>query len=176
MIMILLEKVVKGLEQHKIPYMLSGSVAMGIYSLPRMTMDIDIIIELQKDSIESFINIFRDNFYIDEQTVKEEVERRGMFNVIDHETGYKIDFVVRKNSEYRRLEFSRRIRAKIGDVYVWGVSPEDLIISKIVWIQQYQSPKQMNDIENLLRIDGIDIDYIKKWCRNLKLNTFDLLK
>ncbi len=42
MILSLLEKVVNRLEESNIPYMLSGSVAMGIYTLPRMTMDIDL--------------------------------------------------------------------------------------------------------------------------------------
>lgn len=39
MILSLLNKVAKELDHYKIPYMLSGSVAMGTYTLPRMTMD-----------------------------------------------------------------------------------------------------------------------------------------
>jgi len=31
-----------------------------------------------------------------------------MFNVIDHRSGFKIDFIIKKDSEYRWLEFSRK--------------------------------------------------------------------
>jgi len=33
----------------------------------------------------------------------------------------------------------------------------------------------LNDIEMLLSLPGIDIDYVVLWCKNLKLNTFKLL-
>ena len=98
-----------------------------------------------------------------------------MFNIIDHETGYKIDFIVRKDSTYRKHEFERRQKAKVGNFEVWIASPEDLIISKIIWIQQLTSEKQINDIKNLLAIPGIDKEYVVRWCRELKLNTYNLI-
>jgi hypothetical protein len=98
-----------------------------------------------------------------------------MFNVIDHETGFKIDFILRKNSDYRILEFARRQKILINDIEVWIVSPEDLIISKIEWIQQLKSDKQLSDIENLLAIHNLDREYIKRWCKELKLNTYNLI-
>jgi hypothetical protein len=55
------------------------------------------------------------------------------------------------------------------------MSPEDLIISKLIWIQHLQSSIQMEDIKNLVKIDTLDWSYIKQWVENLKLNTFDLL-
>jgi len=97
-----------------------------------------------------------------------------MFNVIDHKTGLKIDFIIRKKNKYRELEFSGRRRAQIADFEVWIVSPEDLVISKIEWIQQYQSEKQIKDIENLLKIADIDKIYISDWCKKLNLNTFNI--
>jgi len=176
MIIPLLHRVTEGLQKFNIPYMLSGSVAMSMYTLPRMTMDIDIVIELKQDMFEDFISIFQKDFYIDLQSVKEEISRKGMFNVIDNKTGYKVDFVVRKDSKYRELEFARKLKKNIQGKSVWVVSAEDLVISKIDWIQQLQSPKQINDIENLLDSKGIDKVYILKWCNNLKLNTFNFFK
>jgi hypothetical protein len=46
MILELLKRVCKALDENKFPYMISGSIAMNIYSVPRMTMDIDIVVEL----------------------------------------------------------------------------------------------------------------------------------
>ena len=155
--------------------MLSGSLALNAYSVPRMSLDIDIVIELHDEQLNDFFEIFKDEFYINENTVKEETKRHGMFNVIDHKTGFKIDFIIKKETEYRNYEFSRRRRESIADFEVWIVSPEDLIISKIDWIQQYQSDKQINDIQNLLAIPDIDMEYIIFWCEKQRLNTYELL-
>jgi hypothetical protein len=98
-----------------------------------------------------------------------------MFNVIDHQSGFKIDFIVRKDTEYRRLEFSRKTLKVLDDIPVWIVSAEDLIVSKIEWIQQLQSDRQIQDIKMLMRLPEIDIDYIISWCNKLNFKTFDLL-
>ncbi len=175
MISVLLKRITESLDNKNIPYMLSGSIALNYYAVPRMTMDIDIVIELDENNLFDFFSIFDESYYINKDTVKEEIKRSGMFNVIDHSTGFKVDFIVRKKTLYRNLEFTRRKNIQIGDLHVWIVTPEDLIISKMVWIQQLQSDKQMEDIRNLLAIPGIDRNYIRNWCKKLNLNTYDLL-
>jgi hypothetical protein len=175
MIQELLKKVTGLLDQKGIGYMISGSLALNVYCIPRMTMDIDIVIELDKDNLNDFLEIFSEGYYLNEETVKKEIGRKGMFNVIDHRSGLKIDFIIRKNTEYRRLEFSRKTRKIIDNIPVWIVSAEDLIISKIDWIQRLQSDKQTGDIRMLLCLPGLDKEYILSWCRKLSLKTFDLL-
>ena len=175
MISSLLEEVCVALNKANIPYMVSGSMAMTLYTIPRMTRDIDIIIELHKEDVDKFYDIFSDHAYIDKLTVEEEVQRRGMFNVIDHRTGYKIDFILKKFSDYRVVEFERRQLTTSFGFPMWVVSLEDLILSKIIWIQEYQSERQMEDIKNLLRNDTADMAYIRDWCQSLGLNAFNLL-
>lgn len=175
MVFQLLEKITQALEKAEIPYMVSGSIALNTYAVPRMTRDIDIVIELKKEDIDRFCKIFEIGYYIDPLTVQEEVKRRGMFNVIDFESGYKIDFIIRKNSDYRQLEFSRRITTNSYGFDVWIVSIEDLIISKIAWIQELQSDRQIDDIKNLLQNPIADRTYIQNWCKTLDFNTFNLI-
>ncbi len=176
MVIELLEKITHELEKAEILYMISGSIALNTYAVPRMTRDIDIVIELPKKDIDRFCKIFETGYYIDTLTVKEEVQRKGMFNVIDFESGYKIDFIIRKNSEYRQLEFSRRIKTNVYGFDAWIVSIDDLIISKIAWIQELQSSRQIDDIRNLLQNPKVDKTYIQHWCKTLNFNTFNLLK
>ena len=173
MIFNLLKRVCSSLEEFNIPYMISGSIALNIYSIPRMTRDIDIVVELQDDRIDEFTNLFP-NSYFDREVIKEEIRRKGMFNIIDHQTGFKIDFIIRKESEYFNLAFQRRQRIKELDTELWVIRPEDLIIAKLIWIQQYQNEKQLFDIENLLLNPDVDINYIKTWCNNLNLKTFNV--
>jgi hypothetical protein len=115
------------------------------------------------------------NSYFNKEVIKEEIKRKGMFNIIDHQTGFKIDFIIRKETAYFDLAFQRRQRIKELDTELWVICLEDLVIAKLIWIQQYQSEKQMFDIENLLLNPDKDINYIKKWCNILKLQTFNLL-
>ncbi len=56
------------------------------------------------------------------------------------------------------------------------VSQEDLLISKIIWIQQLQSGVQMEDIKNLSLIPDLQWSYINTWIKKLNLNTFDLFR
>jgi hypothetical protein len=174
MILELLRKVCNQLDEHEIKYMVSGSIASNIYTIPRLTRDIDIVIELSENRIEEFIGLFPNSYY-DKGTIREEVNRIGMFNIIDHSTGFKIDFIIRKNTEYHNFAFQRRRRVKEFDTELWVVELNDLIIAKIIWIQQYQSERQIFDIQNLLLNPETDINYIKDWCDKLQLQTYNLL-
>ncbi len=173
MILDLLQRVCKSLDDSNIPYMISGSIALNIYSIPRMTRDIDIVIELIDKRVDEFITLFPDS-YFNKDTIKEEIKRQGMFNIIDHHTGFKIDFILRKDTDYFKQAFEKRQRIKEMDIELWVIRLDDLIIAKIIWIQQYQSEKQMVDIENLLLNPTKDLVYIKNWCDKLNLKTFNL--
>ena len=47
-----------------------------------------------------------------------------------------LDLIVRKGSEYRQTEFSRRRHVTIDSVKTWIASCEDLILSKLVWARE----------------------------------------
>ena len=175
MLIELLKYVCNSLEENKIEYMLSGSIALSLYAVPRFTRDIDIVLNLKKEDIEKFIALFENNFYLNSKTIKHEVDKKGMFNIIDNNSGYKIDFIIKKETEFRNAEFARKQFKKVFDFNAWVVSAEDLIISKIIWIQTYVSDTQMNDIRSLLRNDSIDKVYITDWCNKLRISTFNQL-
>lgn len=58
----------------------------------------------------------------------------------------------------------------------WLISVEDLILAKLLWIQDLYSERQAEDIRNLL-IDNETVDrvYLLEWIADLSLNTFGLL-
>lgn len=170
----LLKKVCQMLDKNNIHYMLSGSLALNFYTIPRMTRDIDFVIKLKNEDVDNFVNMFENNFYCYKPSIEEAIQTQGMFNLIDLETNIKLDFIICKNNEYRQYEFERRIKNKMLGFDTWIVSIEDLIISKIIWIQELQSEKQMEDIKSLLNNPTIDREYLKKWIITLNLNTFKL--
>jgi hypothetical protein len=169
------QKIIDVLNSCKIPYMLSGSVAMSLYIVPRATQDFDFIIHLRPQDIDRFVENFKEGYYCDKDAIEDAVQNRSMFNIIDHATGFKADFVVLKSDPFRQNEFTRKIPMDFFGKTIYVVSPEDLIISKLIWIQELQSAVQMADIGNLVISDNLDWEYINLWIGKLNLNTFSLL-
>jgi len=81
----------------------------------------------------------------------------------------KVDFIVRKDSPYRRLEFQRRVKKQITDFAVWVVSAEDLIISKLFWASDSVSDIQIRDVTSIVshQSDKLDWEYIDYWVKEL---------
>jgi hypothetical protein len=171
----LLNYVCSQLDQHQIPYMISGSVAMSVYTVPRFTRDIDLVVVLQEQDAAILEAIFSKGFYFHRPSVDEEIRRRGFFNVIDDTSGYKIDFVIRKQEPFRYTEFARKRRDIVYGTEAWVVSVEDLVLSKLIWIQDYQSGQQKMDIEHLIADNELDMAYIQHWITQLNLKTFGLI-
>lgn len=155
--------------------MLSGSVAMSVYIVPRATRDFDFIVLLNEKDIENFTSSFRDGFYCDVDSVREAIKHKSMFNIIDFESGYKADFVILKNTPFRQEEFNRRVTVNFMDKQVYIVSVEDLLLSKLIWIQDIQSAIQLEDIRQLLKLETLDKVYMNGWIKQLQLNTFNLI-
>lgn len=126
-------------EKAGVKYMLTGSAAMNYYARPRMTQDIDVVVALTPKDVDMITALFQPDYYIDRNAVLRAVTNQSLFNAINNEAFIKVDFIVRKSTEYRRLEFERRREVAIHDVKVWIVSKEDLIISKLYWASDSHS-------------------------------------
>lgn len=166
----ILKVVCQRLEKTGIPYMITGSIAANFYAVPRMTRDVDIVIEIQKEDAARMVKAFQGDFYIDKDSVAEAIARRGMFNIIHNEYVFKVDFIIRKESAYREFEFQRRRRVEVEGISLWVVTPEDLILSKLFWAKDSLSELQLGDVKNLLRnLRDLDKGYLEKWVRDLGL-------
>lgn len=166
-----LHDVARRLEEIDVPYMLSGSLAVSFYAEPRMTRDIDLVVDAKTDDVERLVAGFQTDYYVSRETVKDAVRRRSLFNLIHNESLVKVDFVIRKNTRYRRVEFKRRRRVRIGNTEIYVVSKEDLIISKITWARESRSEMQRRDVRSLLE-SGYDEEYLEYWLKELELEQF----
>lgn len=154
----------------EIPHMLTGSMAMNYYSLPRMTRDVDFVVEARAEDVDKIISAFESDYYVDRTAVSRAISHERSFNMIHNEAFIKIDCIIRKASEYRQLEFSRRQQVEIQGVQVWLVSKEDLIISKLFWARDSHSELQLRDVKNLLA-SGYDVEYLDRWTQKLELKS-----
>jgi predicted nucleotidyltransferase len=152
-----------------IQYMLTGSVAMNYYTHPRMTRDIDIVVSLAAEDTDTIVALFEKDYYVDRNAVSRAIINQSLFNVIHSESVIKVDCIVKKSTDYRRLEFERRREVNIEDAKVWIVSKEDLIISKLHWAKDSHSEFQLRDVKSLLAA-GYDAEYLQYWTQSLGLH------
>lgn len=134
-----------------IAYMVTGSYAMSVYGEIRMTRDIDVVVELSEKDVGPFFNRFKDEYYISENSVRNALRNRSMFNVISHTHGGKVDCIVQKDTEFGRASFARRFEVTVAGFEFWTSTCEDLIIAKLNWAKDSHSEMQIRDIANLTR-------------------------
>ena len=154
------------LQQQSVPFMLTGSFALAYYATPRMTRDLDIVVALRSTEVGGLVAAFSGDFYLDPEAARLAVQTQRLFNLLHLASGIKVDFVVRKSSEYRRLEFERRALVQLAGVRTWIVSREDLILSKLVWARDAASELQLRDVRALLQ-GAVDADYLSRWAAEL---------
>ena len=168
-----LSRVVRALEQVQIPYMVTGSVASSAHGKPRSTRDIDIVIAPSAQQLRELIHQFPSTeYYADEQQALQALANRSQFNVIDFATGWKVDFIVAKTSEYASTALSRRTRLEMSGKLMSVASPEDVILSKMDWARlSGGSDRQILDAADIVRNQGdrLDIAYIERWAKQLNL-------
>ena len=163
----LLKKIAEILEILKIPYAITGGMAIYIWGRPRFTADIDIIIELREKDVALLMNALKqidEAGYIDSSAMRRAIERRGEFNFIDNVSGVKVDFWVIGEDEFSRSKLKRRIPKVILGGKVYFLSPEDLILSKLLWSNESGSELQLKDVESILKFQKkLDLEYLRKW-------------
>jgi hypothetical protein len=157
------------LESAGIPFMLTGSFALGYYGKPRMTRDLDFVVALILQQVEKLVSAFSQDFYIDEDAARDAVKSQRMFNLMHYASGIKVDLIVRKDLEYRQVEFERRRPVELAGVSTWITSREDLILSKLIWAREANSELQKRDVRTLLD-DSVDWPYLREWAAKLGVN------
>lgn len=164
-----LKKVTGKLNTGKFDYFLTGSMAMSFYSVPRMTRDADIVIQLYEKDTEKFLDLFLEDYYIDKDGLKDSVKNKMIFNIFDKKSFFKIDFILKNNNEFEEMTFQRKKKIKINSLEVHVISIEDLIISKLNWAKDSHSELQFNDVRQLMK-NEYDVKYLLDWISKLNLN------
>lgn len=154
-----LQDVAERLNDLGMRYMVTGSVALGVYVPARTTFDIDMVLEIDSSDAKRFENRFSPDYYVDALSIARASERQSIFNIINNSTLVKIDCIVRKRDRFEIETFSRRERGEIAGVEFWVTGKEDLILSKLKWAGNSHSTRQFEDVERLLET-GVDEQFL----------------
>jgi hypothetical protein len=147
-----LEKIIKILRTFQIRFHLTGGVTSFAYAEPRMTQDLDIVID--NDAIlrqlDLFIKSLQDSdFLFDEMAVRNAVDKKQMFQLLDSVEALKLDLYPR---ELIPGELDRSEPVELFDgLSIPIASLADAAISKLIWISK-GSHKSRRDLRQLIRI------------------------
>lgn len=173
--------VIEVLETLAVPYFLGGSFASSVQGAARATLDADVIADLRPDNVRAFIDTLKDAFYLDPDTVRNAIHRRGTFNLIHFKTMFKVDVFVSKNRPFEQSQFARRrvsLLARDPDLSAYLSSPEDTILAKLEWYRLggEVSDRQWRDVLSVLQVQQgrLDEDYLQSWAA--QLGVADLLR
>ena len=157
-----------------IPYMVTGSFAVNFYGIPRTTHDIDLVVQIRAADADRLARQFPTDFYADAEMIRQAVEQQFMFNIIDPASGLKIDFWILKRDAYDAERFRRRQQQTVLGRAVWMPSPEDVILSKLLWYKQAQTDKHLNDARGVwaLQKESLDRKYLNEWATKLSVQTW----
>jgi len=162
----LLSDVVALLNAAEVPYMVVGSFASSFHGEPRMTRDIDIVVDPTPKSIDVLVDLVdRDRLYVGD--ARSAVRDRSMFNLIDPATGWKVDFVVRRERPFSEVEFDRRTMARVAGVDVYLATAEDTMLAKLEWAAASGSERQVADVVAIALNQDVDRTYLTRWARDL---------
>lgn len=169
---------VRVLEAAGIPYMITGSTASSLQGNPRTTHDIDIVIDPGLGHVKALVDAFPGpRFYADEDSIRDAIRTRFMFNVLDNDSGDKLDFWVLKPGDFDRVAFDRRYQETAFGVALALPQPEDTILRKLRWARDSGgSEKQMADCVGVYEVNytNLDHDYLRLWAE--RLGVADLLE
>lgn len=169
----LLKKMIDVFEAIGIPYFVTGSVASMAWGEPRLTNDIDMVVDLKSQQISAFVSAFpSDEYYISEDMIREAIERHGQFNIIHPASGLKVDVIIRQSTAFDDSRFRRLRHIQPTDSYRANfAAPEDVIIKKMEYYREGGSEKHLRDIAGILKIsrEAVDRGYISEWAQRLRL-------
>jgi hypothetical protein len=160
----------------EIPYAIVGSYASSAWGEPRMTRDIDILIQLSPDQIEQFCGEFpAPDFYVSQAAATEAFQCGSQFNIIHPASGNKIDFMLGASRAQVDPQLERRQLIEIApNVSGYVAAAEDVILGKLTYYREGGSEKHLRDIKGILKVSGqaIDRDYIGRHASQLGLSDF----
>ncbi len=167
-------EVINILNKNNIEYMLTGSFVSSLQGEPRLTHDVDLIINISQNEASKIIDVFsKDIFYFDSDNIIHAIKDKTQFNIIAIDGSGKIDFWLLTESEFDKSRFGRRIKKSFLNLDVFLSTPEDTIIEKLYWSElSGGSQKQFIDALRVFEIqyDILDMEYINFWVEKLLLN------
>lgn len=173
-----IQPVVALFERLGVVYHLGGSLASSLHGMPRATLDVDLVAQLEPAHIPVLVAELAPLFYCSETEMQDALAHDTMFpsfNLIHLTMGVKIDVFVPPPSPYLESRLSRSVAIALDEqtpaTLVRVAAVEDMILTKLLWYEagNRTSDRQWGDIVGMLAIQQTTVDwaYLTMWAASL---------
>jgi hypothetical protein len=170
----LLSHLLSVLNDNHIDYMVTGSIVSSLQGEPRSTHDVDIVVSIKESSIPAMIKAFPPpQYYLDATSIKEAIDHKSMFNLIDTIEGDKTDFWILTDQPFDKSRFERKYEENVFGFKMKISKPEDTILVKLRWAKlSGGSEKQFTDALRVYEVqyEILDLIYLQNWVNQLQVN------
>jgi hypothetical protein len=153
----------RSLEAHRVRYLLVDGLAMNFLGVPRLTMDVDIVLAVDDENLDGFFAVARAlglkpsipvaiEFLKDPASRREWIERRNMIALplVAADPGSPtLDVLIEHPLDFEAA-YSRRERRRVADVEASVASVADMITLK----ERAGRRQARDDVEHLRRLNS----------------------
>jgi len=154
------------IESLGLPWYVTGSWALAAYAEPRMTRDIDVVLDATRTDYESLLRpSFEADFLVNDPI---DIGSRWMGGLIHRTELARVDLMFGRSDAWARSAMARRQRLEHPTLaQIWVVSAEDLVIAKLEW-SEGTSELQFRDVRSIVRlVDELDWAYLERYAAAL---------
>ena len=158
--------VIDTLNALRIPYMLVGSLSSNFYAIPRATQDADFVVQLEAGAIFTIVEHLGPTFKFDRQMSFETVTATTRHVLRLADDPFSIELFLLSDDAHDQQRFARRRHERVLDRDIAIPTVEDVIVTKLRWSHEGRRRKDLEDVENVIAVQGdrIDWDYVTSWC------------
>ena len=156
------KRLIKGFEKAELNYAFTGALAASFYSVPRTTVDVDVIVYISDDACKAkLVDALRKaGLVVDEAEIDRALEsgyRIATFK--DSETPYNIDVIISDK------KFERK-RGKMAGLKAFFQTSEDLVLAKLRMIKatfpRERAQKDVEDVKAILKFTRVDLEMVRR--------------
>ncbi|MDZ4785596.1 MAG: hypothetical protein SGJ02_05910 [bacterium] len=164
-------------DNHKLKYLIGGSVSSSLNGIFRTTNDVDVLVEKPLNQFPLLLKELSRKFIIDEEALVKHHLNKKAYNIFHEATALKIDLFP-AHTEFHQMQLGRAISVKppSASCAFKIATAEDIVLAKLVWLQKSSSDRQINDIIGVLNLNKsfLDLNYLRDWAE--KLNVLESLE
>lgn len=156
-------EVLDRLDRLAVRHYVTGSWALSVHAEPRMTRDLDLVVDLDPADYERRIRpAFEPDFLVNDLI---DVGGRAIGGLVHRTEIARVDLMVGRRDAWSRQAFERsRVVDHPGLGRVAVISAEDLILAKLEWSNGGSSELQLRDCRSVIRIaPDLDWAYLEEY-------------
>lgn len=167
------------LEDLHVPYYLGGSIASSLHGLQQLAQDIDLIVDLDEQTLPSLCSALGQHYLLDEDEAQEAVREHRPVPLIHLDSLMKVDVIYPKQEAFT-LSMRPHIRGYTLDKHSPLISLASATEMLLFKVQRYRRDEQArtdgmqddaewNDILGMLKVQGPDLDLplLEEWAGSL---------